>query len=67
MMVRQKIKEVVKMAIALFITARSFDAPAVTAIGAKTVGQWCNGSSGRDTKPVIHTVMMVRMSGTRVQ
>ena len=38
-MVRQNIKEVVKVTIALFITARSFGALASTAIGAKTVAQ----------------------------
>ena len=71
-MVRQNIKEVVKVTIALFITARSFGPPAKKANGAKTVVQHVNASSyplssGRDTKLVIHTMMMVRMSGTRVQ
>ena len=69
MTVRQNIKEVVKMTIALFITARSSGLLASTAIGAKTVAQHVELRSplGRDTQLVIHTVMMVIMSGTRVQ
>ena len=73
MTLRQNIRKVVKMMMALFITARSLGALAAIAIGAKTVAKHvsiCEPpalGSGGDTKQEHHATMTVKMSGMSVQ